>query len=167
MGGKIGLSFGKGLAKVMGKRLAQKLGIPLQPGEHELRIEIDDQEHSLYWCRCFDQQDKVRSIFRAFGNYADVYLLEKTALIQLILTVDIIDFAWRQRSLVRVFGLPVPGCYFRIQGRTKKLSIGVTSSMSVFPCRGLRSCFAIKDDWFLNSLINNAPRSRRQRVIAD
>ena len=103
MGGKIGLSFGKGLAKVMGKRLAQKLGIPLQPGEHELRIEIDDQEHSLYWCRCFDQQDMVRSIFRAFGNYADVYLLEKTALIQLILTVDIIDFAWRQRSLVRAF----------------------------------------------------------------
>ena len=32
---KIGLSFGKGLAKFMGKRLAKKIGIPLQPGEHK------------------------------------------------------------------------------------------------------------------------------------
>ena len=30
--GKIQLNFGKGLAGVLGKRIARKLGVPLQPG---------------------------------------------------------------------------------------------------------------------------------------
>jgi hypothetical protein len=38
--GKIQLNFGKGLPRVLGKRVARKLGVPLQPGEHELRVEI-------------------------------------------------------------------------------------------------------------------------------
>ena len=104
----------------MGKRPAQKPGVTLQPGEHELRIEIDDQENSLYCSRCFDQQHKVPSIFRAFGNYAAGYWLEKTAPTQLKLTVDIIDFAWRQRVLdVRAFGLPLPAVISACKGVQK------------------------------------------------
>ena len=77
LAGKIKLNFGKGIAGFIGKRLAKKLGIPLQPGEHELRVEISHQDNSLYWSCCFDQQDTVLSIFRAFGNYPAGYWLEK------------------------------------------------------------------------------------------
>ena len=122
LAGKIRLSFGKGLAKFIGKHLAKKLGIPLQPGEHELRIKIHHQENSLYWSRCFDQQDKVLSIFRAFGNYPSGYWLEKTGPIQLKLTVDIIDSAWHWRVLgVRIFGLPVPLLLFPHSRAYKKI----------------------------------------------
>ena len=52
----------------MGKRLAKKLGIALQTGEHELSIEFDNQENNVIWSRCFHRQGKVLAIFRAFGN---------------------------------------------------------------------------------------------------
>jgi hypothetical protein len=120
--GKIRLSFGNGLAKFIGKRLAQKLGIPLQPGEHDLRIEIRHQENSLYWSRCFDQQDTVLSIFRALGNYTAGYWLEETGPVQLKLTVDIVDSAWHWRVLgVRIFGLPMPLVLFPHSRAYKKI----------------------------------------------
>lgn len=79
----------------MGKRLGKKPGVTLQTGEHELRIEFDNQENNVIWSRCFHRQGKVPSIFRAFGNYAAGYWLEKTAPTQLKLTVDIANSAWR------------------------------------------------------------------------
>ena len=109
LAGKSRLRFGKGLAKFIGKRLGQKLGIPLQPGEHDLRVEIRHQENSLYWSGCFDQQKTVLSIFQALGNYPFGYWLEKTGPVELKLAVDIVDSGWHLRVLnVRIFGLPMP-----------------------------------------------------------
>jgi len=76
----------------------------------------------LYWSRCFDQQDTVLSIFRAFGNYPAGYWLEKTGPIQLKPTVDIVDSAWHWRVLgVRVFGLPIPLLLFPHSRACKKI----------------------------------------------
>ncbi len=120
--GKVSLNFGERLAGFVGKRLAKKLGIPLQPGEHELRVEIRHRENSLYWNRCFDRQNTVLSIFQAFGNYPAGYWLEKTGPIELKLTIDIIDSAWHWRVLgVCVFGWPIPLVLFPHSKAYKKI----------------------------------------------
>lgn len=107
--GKIQLNFGKGLAGVLGKRIARKLGVPLQPGEHELRVEIRHVDKELNWSRCFDGEHVVQSIFTPVGNYQQGYWLEKTGPVSLKLTVDVIDGAWHWRVIAAsFFGLPLP-----------------------------------------------------------
>jgi hypothetical protein len=107
--GKIELSFGKGAAGFIGKRLARKLGVPLQPGEHQLRVEIHHEDKKLYWSRCFDGQHRVQSIFTPVGDYRQGYWLEKTGPVTLKLGVDVIDGSWHWRLMaVRFFSLSLP-----------------------------------------------------------
>ena len=109
LNGKIQLNFGEGLAGFLGKRVARKLGVPLQPGEHELRVEIRHVDRKLYWSRCFDGEHIVQSIFTPVGNYQKGYWLEKTGPVTLKLTVDVIDGAWHWRIVSASFlGLPLP-----------------------------------------------------------
>jgi len=122
LSGKIKLDFGTGLAGFIGKRLAKKLGIPLQSGEHELRVDIRHRGNSLYWSRCFDEQHTVLSIFKPFGNYPDAYWLEETGPVSLKLTVDIIESGWHWRVLgIRIFGLPMPLALFPHSKAFKKI----------------------------------------------
>ncbi|MGH8050001.1 MAG: DUF4166 domain-containing protein [Arenimonas sp.] len=107
--GRVVLHFGDGLAGFIGKRIAAKLGVPLQAGEHELQVAVHHENGMLYWSRCFDEQHIMQSIFIPFGNYLDGYWLEKTGPISVKLTVDIIEGAWCWRVMaIRLFGLPLP-----------------------------------------------------------
>jgi Domain of unknown function (DUF4166) len=107
--GKIKLRFGKGLAGYIGKRMARKIGVPLQPGEHELQVKIRHDDSKLYWSRCFDGEYFVQSIFTPVGDCRRGYWLEKTGPITLKLSVDVIEAGWHWRVIaVRLFGLPLP-----------------------------------------------------------
>lgn len=111
--GKVQLNFGQGLAGVIGRRIARKLGVPLQPGEHELRVEIRHVDSDLHWIRCFDAEHVLRSIFTPVGNYQQGYWLEKTGPVSLKLTVDVIDGAWHWRVIAAsLFDLPLPLLFF-------------------------------------------------------
>lgn len=122
LAGEIELDFGTGIAGFVGKRLAKKLGIPLQPGEHELRVDIHHLDNGLHWSRCFDGRHTVLSIFKPIGNYSDGYWLEKTGPVGLKLTVDIIDSGWHWRVLgVSIFGLPIPLMLFPQSTAFKKI----------------------------------------------
>lgn len=107
--GMVALHFGKGAAGFIGKRIAAKLGVPLQHCEHELQVAIRHENGKLYWVRCFDRQDIVQSVFIPFGSYGEGYWLEKTGPITLKLTVDIIEGAWLWRVMaIRFFGVRLP-----------------------------------------------------------
>ncbi len=120
--GDVDLDFGKGLAAVIGHRLAKRLGMPLQAGRHVLQVDIQHKDNALYWSRCFDQQHTVTSIFKPLGNYPSGFWLEKTGPVVLKLTVDILDHDWHWRVLrASIWGLPLPMILFPTSRAYKKI----------------------------------------------
>ena len=111
--GNVDLVFGNGLAGIIGRRLASKLGMPTQSGTHAMRVKIRHLEDGLHWSRCFNERQTVLSIFNPVGCYPDGYWLEKTGPASLKLGVEIIDsgWYWRLRN-VYLFGLRMPLVFF-------------------------------------------------------
>lgn len=106
--GLIQVSYGKGIAGLIGKRLAKKLGVPVS-GEHHLRVIIEHEDDKLLWQREFNSENKMLSVFKPRGTIANGYWVEETGPIKMSLTVDIKDGGWHWRCLkLTVFGIPVP-----------------------------------------------------------
>ncbi len=106
--GKIEISYGKGLAGLVGKRLAKKMKLPNE-GCHDLLVSISHSEEGLHWLRRFNQDSVVESLFVPHGCLTDGYWIEKTGPMEMKLTVDIVDGGWFWRCLnIRLFGLPIP-----------------------------------------------------------
>lgn len=106
--GDIDLSYGVGIAGLIGKRLAKKMGLPGQ-GSHKLLVSISHSKKGLHWNRKFNDNKLVESLFIPFGNHKNGYWIEKIGPIKMKLTVDIINGGWFWRCLkVSLFGLPIP-----------------------------------------------------------
>ena len=107
--GDVDIDFGRGLAGLFGRRLARKLGIPVDAGKHRLAVDISHDPTTLYWDRCFDGATRMASVFQPVGHWPDGFWIERTGAVQFHLGVDIDDggWTWRLRS-ARVFGLPMP-----------------------------------------------------------
>lgn len=106
--GNIQVSYGAGLAGLIGKRLAKKLGIPA-PGKHHLRVTISHLEDKLHWQREFNSKDKMLSTFKPSGNANSGFWLEETGPIKMRLTVDVKDGGWYWRCLkLTMFNIPIP-----------------------------------------------------------
>ena len=137
--GDVRIEFPKGLAGVLGRRLAIKMGVPITERVHSLAVAIFHDGGRLHWYRCFDGASNVRSIFTPVGNIETGYWLENTGSIQLRLTVDIIAGGWHWRCLSMRFWkialpqwlMPKTEAYKRIEDDKYRFYVGFS-----LPCFG-------------------------------
>jgi len=102
------ISYGKGLAGIIGRRLAKKMNLPNE-GVHQLAISISHDSDGLHWGRSFDDQILVESLFQPVGHIGQGYWIETTGSLSMKLTVDINDVGWFWRCLeINFLGLPIP-----------------------------------------------------------
>lgn len=99
LAGPLQLDFGTGLAGIIGKRIAKKLGVPVDAAPHQIKVFILHQADGMHWDRCFDDSTLFKSLFVPTGNIDDGYWQESSGRITLYLTVDIIDRGWHWRCL--------------------------------------------------------------------
>jgi len=106
--GNVEIAYGRGIAGIIGKRLAKKMNIPVA-GTHHLSVDIFHEDDGLHWNRCFNHQDQVYSLFQPNGQIGSGYWIEETGPLKMKLTVDIRDGGWHWRCLsVSFAGMPVP-----------------------------------------------------------
>ena len=106
--GDVEISYGKGLAGVIGVRLAKKMSLPSE-GTHLLVVSISHDIDGLHWDRCFNNQALVKSLFKPVGHVEDGYWIETTGPLSMKLTVDINNGGWFWRCLnVNFLGFPIP-----------------------------------------------------------
>lgn len=107
--GPVSIKIPVGIAGLIGRRVAKKLGIPVKTGAHSLTVGITPCEDGLHWDRCFDEDSYVKSVFKPVGTKSDGYWVESTGAIQLHLTVDIKEGGWYWRCLqARINGIKIP-----------------------------------------------------------
>jgi len=107
--GPVSINISKGIAGLFGRRVAKKLGVPVDEGEHSLQVNITPCEDGLHWDRCFDQHHEMKSVFQPVGNKTDGYWVESTGAIKLHLTVDVKEGGWYWRCLqARIKGINIP-----------------------------------------------------------
>ena len=106
--GRVDISFGRGLAGIIGRRIAHKMGLP-GAGSHELLVTISHDDVYLHWSRSFNNQDRVESLFRPVGSLHNGYWIETTGPLSMRLTVDVKNGGWYWRCLkVYFLGCPIP-----------------------------------------------------------
>ncbi len=104
LSGKIQIEFGGGLAGWLGRRLARRLGIPIDQSECDFAGEIRHEDDGLHWCRRFKNGGTMASLFCPIGTWPDGFWLESTGPLNLKLTVDVVDGGWYWRPLRLAFG---------------------------------------------------------------
>lgn len=124
LAGEIELRTGRGLAGHLGRRLAHKLGIPLDRARRGFRVDIVHEPGRMLWLRRFDDGSELRSAFEPVGAYPDGYWLEATGPARLRLGVDLDGGGWRWRFLgASVRGLPLPGLLFPRTDAYKRIEL--------------------------------------------
>jgi hypothetical protein len=106
--GDVEISYGKGLAGIIGGRLGKKMNLPRE-GVHQLTVSISHDVDGLHWWRRFDEQTVIKSLFKPVGDIEQGYWIETTGPLSMKLTVDIKNGGWFWRCLkVNFLGLPIP-----------------------------------------------------------
>jgi len=109
LAGPVDINIATGVAGIIGKQIAVKLGIPINKGEHTLRVSITHKDDGLHWDRCFDKDKLFKSTFTPTGTIGNGYWIESTGSIHLRLTVDIKNGGWYWRTLqAKLKGFPLP-----------------------------------------------------------
>lgn len=107
--GEVELSYGRGLAGLIGRRLGRRLGLPAQPGRVSLRVEINHDARGLHWNRLFAGTRRMNSLFVPHGRFPDGLWSETSGPVTLRLGVQIRDGGWHwQPRAMRLHGLPLP-----------------------------------------------------------
>lgn len=108
LSGKVKITYGKGFAGLIGRRLGKKMNLP-SAGLHRLVVNIAHENDTLLWSRCFNQSVILTSEFKPSGDINNGYWIEKTGPLTMHLTVDIHQGGWFWRCVqVRLWGLPIP-----------------------------------------------------------
>jgi hypothetical protein len=109
LAGTVEVTMGRGLAGLVGKRLARQLGIPPANGATPLTVHIHSSATALHWDRTFGNEPTFASIFTPVGVYPSGYWIEASGPLRLDLGVAIVDggWEWRQRG-GRIWGIPIP-----------------------------------------------------------
>lgn len=109
LGGQIAISTGTGLAGPVGRRLARRLGIPVDRAHRGFQVDIVHDARAMQWRRRFDDGSELVSVFRPVGRYPDGHWLESTGPVRMKLGVDLGGGGWRWRLRgVQVGGMPLP-----------------------------------------------------------
>jgi len=109
LSGDVTVSYGTGLAGIIGKRIGKKLGIPQKSGRITFKVSINHSDEYLYWNRVFDNQMPMNSIFQPIGHYPDGTWRETTGKVVLELGVKIVNGGWFWvQKKVSIAGISVP-----------------------------------------------------------
>jgi hypothetical protein len=107
--GPVQLSYGSGLAGVVGKAIARRLGIPGAAGNATLEVVIHGDDAGLHWSRRFNDGPAFNSLFRPVGAYPSGHWIERTGPIRLWLKVALVDGGWHwTQTRLCMFGVPLP-----------------------------------------------------------
>ena len=108
--GEVEVSYGAGLASLIGKRLGKKLGLPATAGVTDLRVEITHTDDAMIWSRQFgNAPNTMTSFFSPQGTYPSGSWTETTGAITIDLGIEIRsgEWHWVQRA-AKLMGLPIP-----------------------------------------------------------
>jgi hypothetical protein len=106
--GKVDISYGNGIAGLIGRRLTKKLNIP-SGGIHQLVVNISHHSDGLHWDRNFDGKVEMKSVFTPVGTSDRGHWVEKTGPLQILLTVDTSDGGWSWQCLgFKLLGASLP-----------------------------------------------------------
>lgn len=109
LSGTVDIRLGTGLAGWVGRRLAQKLGVPPREGSASMRVSIYSSEAGLHWDRSFNETSTFASTFTPAGRYPSGYWVESSGLLRLKLAVAIVDGGWVWQPIGgRLAGVPFP-----------------------------------------------------------
>lgn len=107
--GRIAIDCGRGLAGLIGRRLARRLGIPADRNDCHFDVRITHDATALLWQRRFENGSEMISSFEPYGHYPQGGWTERTGPLTLDLGVDTTDGGWRWRLRgARWHGLPIP-----------------------------------------------------------
>ncbi|UXI67076.1 DUF4166 domain-containing protein [Tahibacter amnicola] len=110
LSGTVDIRLGSGVAGVLGRRIARRLGIPPHAGRCAMRVHIYHDAGALHWDRRFgDGAAWMCSTFSPTGNWPDGCWIEQTGPVRLALGVQIENGGWRWK-LRRAWlaGIPLP-----------------------------------------------------------
>lgn len=106
--GSIDVRFGNGLAGILGRRIAQRLGIAYEEA-NRLEVRIFSDDCGLHWNRRFNDRTEFRSTFVPIERFPHGHWRESSGPIQLLLQVAIVNGGWHWRSMrTYAFGIPLP-----------------------------------------------------------
>lgn len=147
LSGPIDLQFGRGLAGLVGRRIARRFGLPDAAGQHHLDVEIRHDAAALQWNRCFDRSQRLSSTFRPSGHWPDGHWIETTGPLVATLTVAVIEGGWHWRVVgIRLHGIALPRwlrprstAYKRIENGRYRFYVGFSLPVlgEMFRYRGL------------------------------
>lgn len=122
LSGEVAISTGTGLAGRLGRRLARRLGIPLDRPRRAFQVRIVHDAQAMQWRRRFEGGAELVSTFRPVGHYPDGHWLESTGPARLRLGVDLAEGGWRWHLLgVALRGLPWPRFLFPRTDASKRV----------------------------------------------
>jgi hypothetical protein len=113
--GDVDIATGAGIAGVAGRRLARRLGIPVDRARRGFEVRIVHDAAAMRWIRRFDDGSVLASTFQPHGRHPDGFWTERSGALRLRLGVDLDGGGWRWRLLgLRAFGLPLPRALLRV-----------------------------------------------------
>jgi hypothetical protein len=125
LAGTITIETGPGLAGWVGRRLARRLGIPVDQRERGFTVEIRHDDGVLHWNRQFDDGSRMVSRFQPVGTWPEGYWVETTGPLRLTLTVDVVAGGWYWRPLRIALGrLRLPLLLFPRTAAYKRIEAG-------------------------------------------
>ena len=130
--GDVDLQFGRGLAGVIGVRLATRLGVPTKQARVKFQVNIHDSDNTLHWNRYFADSAVLYSRFQPSGSWPHGHWLESTGAVKLALAVDVIEGGWYWRPLkawlhgvrIPLWLLPHTEAYKRIEEGRYQFYVG-------------------------------------------
>lgn len=124
--GQVEVSFGRGVAGVLGKRIASRLGVPIISGEHTLEVSIYGDGGVLHWVRSFDGQSRFHSEFKPVGRYPSGHWVERSGVLTLLLDVRVVSGGWHwvHRS-TKLFGIALPRAFLPAAVASKSIDRGL------------------------------------------
>lgn len=137
LSGDVDLAFGHGVAGWLGRRLARRMGLPLQGGRVSLEVRISHTDSALVWARRFGAAHDMVSLFEPVGRWPQGHWLERTGALHMRLTVDVREGGWHWRVLgARLHGLPFPvsllprsHAYKRVEGDAYRFEVAFVAPL--------------------------------------
>lgn len=135
--GEVELAFGSGIAGWLGRRLARRMGLPVQAGRVPLEVTISHTPQVLVWSRRFGAAHEMVSLFEPVGRAPDGHWLERTGALHFRLTVDVREGGWHWRVLgASLHGVPLPvallprsHAYKRIEGDAYRFEVAFVAPL--------------------------------------
>lgn len=130
LAGPVTVTVGSGLAGLMGRTLAKRLGVPTTAGSYDFRVGIGHEDGKLLWSRQFTapngRTSRATSLFTAHGHYPDGEWEEDIGAMHFRLGVDIgADGSWHwQPRSASLLGVPLPIALFPRSQAFKRIEDG-------------------------------------------